>query len=63
LKANANVQISIQNSLGLTLLAENKAVTNLLGELTLTLPDLPSGVYFIRVESSSGSVMAKFVKR
>ena len=42
---------------------ENKAVTNLLGELTLTLPDLPSGIYFIRVESSSGSVMAKFVKR
>ena len=63
LKANTNVQISIQNSLGLTLLAENKAVTNLLDELTLTLPDLPSGVYFIHVESSSGSVMAKFVKR
>ena len=63
LKANTNVQISIQNSLGLTLWTGNKAVTNLLSELTLTLPDLPSGIYFIRVESSSGSVMAKFVKR
>ena len=63
LKSKTDVQVFIQNSLGFTLWAENKAVTNLLGELTLTVADLPAGIYFVRVKSASGSVTAKFVKR
>lgn len=63
LKANANYSISVENCLGMRMLTDLKACSNLLGELQVSVGDLSSGLYFICVEDDSGCRVAKFVKQ
>jgi hypothetical protein len=63
LKANAEYRVMIQNSLGMTVCPEWQVRSNLLGECMISVTDLPMGIYFIQVNTDSGCMKAKFVKR
>ena len=63
LKANEEYKVLVLNSLGMTVIPEAKVSSNLLGELSIALSELRSGLYFILVKGSSTSMTAKFVKQ
>ena len=63
LSSNATYNVVVLNSSGMIVLSENQLRSNLLGELTISVDDLSSGLYFIQVKGTQGTMMAKFVKR
>ena len=63
LKANAEYKVVVQNSLGMMVLPEMQMCSNLLGECSVSLADLPTGIYFMLVKGDSEYRKAKFVKR
>ena len=44
-------------------LPETQLSTNLLGNLSIKVGNLSSGIYFIQVKGVNGTMMAKFVKQ
>ena len=62
MKAQAEYDICVINSLGVVLL-ERKVQSNLLGECAISVGDLPVGIYFVRITSPAGHEMVKFIKR
>ena len=62
LKSLADYRVVVMNSLGMVVLADAQVRTDLLGELSLSVCELPSGLYFIRLENVNGGLTAKFVK-
>ena len=63
LKSLSDYRLVVMNSLGMVVLADAKAHTDLLGELSISVSELPSGLYFIRLENANGGLTAKFVKQ
>jgi hypothetical protein len=63
LKANTEYKVVVQNSLGMMVLPEMQMCSNLLGECSVSLADLPTGIYFMSVKGDSEYRKAKFVKR
>ena len=62
LKSHTDYRVAVMNSFGIVVLADAQARTDLLGELSLSVSELPSGFYFIRMENANGGLTAKFVK-
>ena len=62
LEANREFGVTVKNSLGTAVVPEMRACSNVLGEIQLSVADLPAGIYFIGVQGPSGYTMAKFVK-
>ena len=62
LKANEACRVLLQNSLGMTVL-DVQASSNLLGELQISIGELPAGMYCLCVKDDSEFRMVKFVKR
>lgn len=60
---NMTYSVVVLNSLGMTVMPETQLSSNLLGELPISVDALSSGIYFIQVKGSEGTMMAKFVKR
>ena len=63
LDSNMTYSVVVLNSLGMTVMPETQLSSNLLGELPISVDALSSGIYFIQVKGSEGTMMAKFVKR
>lgn len=63
LDVNTSYSVTVLNSSGMMVLHETQMSSNLLGELPISVPTLPSGIYFIRVKGVSETMMAKFVKQ
>ena len=63
LKANEEYKVLVLNSLGMTVLPETTAQSNLLGEIPIEIGELRAGLYFIQVKGQSTSMTAKFVKQ
>ena len=63
LKINEEYKVCVLNGLGMMVLPETTAQTNLLGEISLPVNELRAGLYFIQVKGQSTSVTTKFVKR
>lgn len=63
LKANEEYKVLVLNSLGMVVLPETVAQSNLLGEIPIETGELRSGLYFIQVKGQSTSMTAKFVKQ
>ena len=63
LKGNTDYQVTVMNLLGMTVMPISTTHTNVLGELPMTVGELPAGVYFILVNDGTGPIMAKFMKR
>lgn len=63
LKANSNYKVLVLNSFGQTYIAESQKSTNLLGEMTIAVEALRSGIYFIQVKDESGLLTKKFAKQ
>ncbi len=63
LKANEEYKVLVLNSLGMTVIPDTKISSNLLGELSIAVYGLRSGMYFVQVLGSSISMTAKFVKQ
>ena len=63
LDVNSTYSISVTNSLGVTVLAETQLISNILGELPISVGMLSEGIYFIQVKGTERMMMAKFVKR
>ena len=63
LSGNTAYEVTVLNSMGMTMLSENQLISNLLGELSASVSTLPGGIYFIRLRSATNTVMAKFVKQ
>ena len=63
LDANVAYKIYVQSSLGVMVLSDVQASSNLLGELQVSVGGLPSGMYCICVKDDAKSRMVKFVKR
>ncbi len=63
LKGNTVYQVTVMNLLGTTVMPTTTTHTNLLGELPMTVGELPPGVYFIHVNDGTEPIMAKFMKQ
>ena len=63
LSGNTAYEVTVLNSMGMTVLSDNQLISNLLGELSASVSTLPGGIYFIRLRSATNTVMAKFVKQ
>lgn len=63
LKGNTVYQVTVMNLLGTTIMPTTTTHTNLLGELPMTVGELPPGVYFILVNDGTEPIMAKFMKQ
>ena len=63
LDSNTTHSVVVLNSLGMMVMPETQLSSNLLGELSISVDALSSGIYFIQAKSSEGTMMAKFVKR
>ena len=63
LNCNLVYNVTIMNSLGMKVLPETQLSTNLLGNLSIKVGNLSSGIYFIQVKGVNGTMMAKFVKQ
>ena len=63
LKANEEYKVLVLNSLGAMVIPEMAVQSNLLGELSIAVEELRSGLYFIQVKGQSTSMTAKFVKQ
>ena len=63
LKGNTVYQVTVMNLLGTTVMPTTTTHTNLLGELPMTVGELPPGVYFILVNDGTEPIMAKFMKQ
>ena len=63
LKGNEAYQVTVVNALGVKVMSEMLVYTNLLGEFSMKVAELPTGIYFIQVNGVTGRVMAKFVKQ
>ena len=63
LKGNEAYQVTVVNALGVKVMSEMLVYTNLLGEFSMKVAELPIGIYFIQVNGVTGRVMAKFVKQ
>ena len=63
LSGNTAYEVTVLNSMGMTVLSDNKLISNLLGELSTSVSTLPGGIYFIRLRSATSMVMVKFVKQ
>lgn len=61
LKGKAEYDICVMNGLGMKVM-ERKSQSNILGECTITVADLPGGMYIVCLINPTGSVMVKFVK-
>ena len=62
LKIQTEYIVCIYNSLGVAIL-ERMTQTNLLGECTVSVADLPVGIYFVRLTDPTENRMVRFVKR
>lgn len=62
LDSKCDYSISIVNSLGISL-AQDFAKADLLGQISIDVTQLPSGIYFIRLVSESTNETIKFIKR
>ena len=62
LKANMEYRVMVQNSLGMVVLPEMQMSSNLLGECSISVAELSTGIYFILMKNDSGYMKAKFVK-
>lgn len=62
LPGNTEYDVLVTNVLGLTVMPVKKVQTNMLGEFSMEVAELPVGLYLIQVSNSSVSVMAKFLK-
>ena len=63
LQGDTEYEVSVTNVLGMAVMPAMKKQTNLLGEISMEVPKLPAGLYFIRLSNQSTSVMAKFIKQ
>ena len=63
LDSNMTYDVTVLNSLGMTVMPETQLNSNLLGELPISVDKLSPGIYFIQVKSAERTLMAKFVKQ
>lgn len=63
LSGNTNYSVSVENCFGMKMLSDVRVSSNLMGELQISVDDLPIGVYFICVQDDSGRWVTKFVKQ
>ena len=63
LSGDTSFYITVLNSLSMTVLPETRVSSNLLGEFSISVDKLPSGIYFIQVKDATGTMMAKFIKQ
>ena len=63
LKGNTDYHVAVTNLMGMTVMPMTSIHTNVLGELIMTVGEMPAGVYFILVNDGTNPVMVKFVKR
>ena len=63
LNSNTTYNVTVLNSLGMTVLPETQLSSNLLGELPISVSALSAGIYFIQVKGATETMMAKFVKQ
>ena len=62
LKEHTEYEVSVMNSMGVTLLKERTMQSNLFGECVVAVDDLPAGVFVVRLSNASETLMVKFVK-
>ena len=63
LQGNAEFEVSVTHIQGMTVMSAMRMQTNMLGEFTMVLDELPAGVYLIRILNPTTSVMTRFVKQ
>ena len=63
LKTDMDYQVAVMDVLGMMVMPEMRVRTNLLGEFSLSVAELPAGVYFVQIKGVTECVLAKFVKR
>ena len=63
LKTDMDYQVAVMDVLGMIVMLEKRVRTNLLGEFSLSVAELPAGVYFVQIKGVTECVLAKFVKR
>ena len=63
LKGNAEYQMVVLNSLGTKVIPETTVHTDMLGEFSLSVSNLPAGLYVVQIKGTTGNAVAKFVKQ
>lgn len=61
LKGQTEYDVSVINGMGLTV-SKYQDHSNLLGECSISVADLPAGIYFVRMTSPTDSAVVRFVK-
>ena len=63
LKGHTEYQTVVFNSLGIQVTPELTVQTDMLGEFSMSVSELPAGLYVIQIKGASESAVAKFVKQ
>ena len=63
LKGHTEYQTVVFNSLGLKVMPEWTVQTDMLGEFSMSVSELPAGLYVIQIKGASERAVAKFVKQ
>ena len=63
LQSDTEYEVAVTNVLGMTVIPSMKVQTNMFGELSIEINELPAGLYLLRVSNPSMNVMNKFVKQ